>query len=548
MYIDGSLAYAATRGDGRAGEDITQNIKTIQTIPIALHGDFPDKLEVRGEVFMSRAGFKNLNDQQREKGQKLYVNPRNAAAGALRQLDSKVTASRPLSIFIYSIGVSSDSFASTHLAVLERLAGLGFPICPLIELVSGANGCLKYYSELAAQRDELDYDIDGIVYKLNSLALQAKAGFVSRAPRWALAHKFPAQEVSTTVNAIDVQVGRTGAITPVARLEPVFVGGVTVSNVTLHNASEIERLGVRVGDTVMVRRAGDVIPQIVSVNIEKRPQRTNKFEFPTHCPVCASIITYSDEGIIARCSGGLICAAQRKEGIKHFASRRAMDIDGLGEKIVEQLVDLDLVETIADIYELDYETVIQLEGFAEKSAVKLLESIENSKNTELSRLIFALGISQVGETTAAQLANHFGSLEALQNARVDELQAIPDIGPIVGESIAEFFSSKTNLAVVQRLLDCGVTYEAQIPITQRDQQKLPLAGLTIVLTGALDTMTRVEAKKQLQARGAKVTGSVSQKTNLVIAGSDSGSKAVKAAELGVEIIDEEGLQRLLFDS
>ncbi len=546
MYLDGKLSYAATRGDGRSGEDITQNIKTIRSVPLELKA-LPAKFEVRGEVFMTHVGFDRLNKEQQAKEQKLYVNPRNAAAGALRQLDSRITAQRPLSIYIYAIGVCSDpDFATTQADLLVRLRGLGFPVCPLFKRVSGSGGCLEYYDWLSAERARLDYEIDGIVYKLNDFGLQEKAGFVARAPRWALAHKFPAETAKTTLEEIDVQVGRTGAITPVARLQPVFVGGVTVSNVTLHNASEIQRLGVRVGDTVVVRRAGDVIPQIVSVDLQQRPSNTKVFEFPTACPVCNSPIATSEEGVIARCTGGLICAAQRKQGMRHFVSRRAMDIDGMGDKVVDQLVDKSLVETVADIYSLTFEQLEGLDGFAEKSAQKLLAAINESKATELSRLIYALGIPQVGETTADQLAAHFGAMENLSRADSESLQMIEDVGPVVAESIVSFFAADTNQQVLQNLEERGVFY-AQVPVNSnaQDERLQPLTGKTFVLTGGLNAMPRSEAKKRLQALGAKVTGSVSKKTSFVVVGADAGSKASKAEELGIEMLNEEQLLEIL---
>ncbi len=545
-YENGVFKHAATRGDGKVGEDITQNVKTIRSIPLVLPAGSPDRLEVRGEVFMSHAGFAKLNQAQAELDKKPFVNPRNAAAGSLRQLDSKVTASRPLDIFIYSLGVISDeSFATTHSQTLERLADLGFPVCPLLEKVKGAEGCLDYFSRLSEQRANLDYEIDGIVYKLDRLDWQASAGFIAKAPRWALAHKFPAQEKSTVVNDIDVQVGRTGAITPVARLEPLFVGGVTVSNVTLHNQSEIQRLGVRVGDTVIVRRAGDVIPQIVSVNLDKRPGDSQEYVFPTHCPECNSEVVAEGEGIIARCSGGLICSAQVKQAIKHFVSRKAMDIDGLGEKIVDALVQEGLINNVADLFKLEYEQVLELEGFAEKSAQNLIDRIRDSKKTELPRLLFALGIPQIGESTAEQLANTFGSLEALSKTDVETLESLPDIGPIVAENIVLFFSEVNNQSVIGSLLSAGVEYPEIVVDDLPDPDSLPLNGKTIVLTGALQELSRSDAKKRLQALGAKVTGSVSKKTDLVVVGTDAGSKATKAEELGIEMIDEDGLISLL---
>jgi len=498
---------------------------------------------------MPHKGFTELNKAQVAENKKVFVNPRNAAAGSLRQLDSRVTATRPLEIFVYSIGVNSEpDFASSHSESLMRLAEYGFPVCPLLEKVSGVQGCLQYYEALSARRANLDYEIDGIVYKLDRLDWQRAAGFIAKAPRWALAHKFPAQEKSTVVRDIEVQVGRTGAITPVARLEPVFVGGVTVSNVTLHNRAEVERLNIRVGDTVIVRRAGDVIPQIVSVNIEKRPSHAKAYEFPAECPECGSKIITEGEGIIARCTGGLVCGAQVRQAIAHFVSRKAMDIDGLGEKIVDQLVAESLIENVADIYSLTLDPLLELEGFARKSAENLLQAIEHSKATDLAKLLYALGIPQVGESTAVQLANSFGSIEALTAADQLTLEALPDIGPIVAYNIVRFFEDQNNKAVIAALLQRGVHYEPIDVTDQPDPDSLPLANNTIVLTGGLSSMSRSEAKKRLQALGAKVAGSVSKKTSIVIVGTDAGGKAAKAEELGVEMMDEEGLLALLNNS
>lgn len=548
LYVDGAFAQAATRGDGKVGEDISQNVKTIRSVPLRLPAGAPERLEVRGEIFISHQGFLALNEQQKVNGDKAFVNPRNAAAGSLRQLDSKVTASRPLDIFVYSLGVNSaPEFAPTHSRTLANLAELGFPVCPLLREVEGVQGCLDYFAELSIKRPVLDYEIDGIVYKLNRLDWQRSAGFIAKAPRWALAHKFPAQEKSTTVRGIDVQVGRTGAITPVARLEPLFVGGVTVSNVTLHNQSEVERLGVRVGDTVVVRRAGDVIPQIATVNLDKRKADSTVYKFPTQCPVCGSDVVIEGEGIIARCSGGLICAAQRKQAIKHFVSRKAMDIDGMGGRIVDILVEQKLINSVADLYSLQYNDVVVLEGFAEKSAKKMIYSIEQSKNTELARLLYALGIAQVGETTAEQLANSFGRISALSKASVESLEALPDIGPIVARGVVQFFSDANNQKVVGALEKAGVSYPEIIVNELPDPDSLPLSDKTIVITGALQTMSRADAKKRLQVLGAKVAGSVSKKTSWVVVGADAGSKAKKAEELGVEMIDESQLQALLVD-
>ncbi|MDG1904769.1 MAG: NAD-dependent DNA ligase LigA [Arenicella sp.] len=551
LYENGKLVQAATRGDGKTGENITQNVKTIKSLPLSLGKRAPARLEVRGEVFMPLAGFAALNQRQLDADKKAYVNPRNAAAGSLRQLDSAMTAQRPLDVFIYAVGVFDDTEGAvgvkpeTHHAMLMYLAELGLPICPIVEVVSGVDGCVDYYQRTGASRDQLPYEIDGIVYKLNRLDWQRAAGFIAKAPRWALAHKFPAQERTTIVADIDTQVGRTGAITPVARLEPVFVGGVTVSNVTLHNKSEIERLDIRVGDTVIVRRAGDVIPQIVSVVSEARPANAHPYEFPLVCPICASDVLFEGAGIIARCSGGFRCAAQRKQAIKHFASRKAMDIDGLGDKIVDALVDEKLIHDAADLYTLNAETVINLEGFAEKSTDKLLASIGASKKAELSRLIFGLGVPQVGETTAEQLAEHFGYLEKIYTAKAEELERLPDIGPIVAQSVVDYFGSQANQEMLKRLLDAGVEYDKVVTISREEGGELPLAGQTFVLTGALSSMSRSDAKKELQKLGAKVTGSVSKNTSCVVVGADAGSKARKAVELGVKVIDEDEFTAML---
>ena len=546
LYENREFVRAATRGDGKVGEDISLNVKTIRALPLTLPKTAPSRLEVRGEVYMSHTNFDNLNRRQIAADKKPFVNPRNAAAGSLRQLDSAITASRALDVFIYAVGVNDKAdFALTHSETLAKLAELGFPTCPLIRSVSGVSACLDYYDEISNLRDSLAYEIDGIVYKLNRLDWQRSAGFIAKAPRWALAHKFPAQEKSTSVQSIEVQVGRTGAITPVARLKPVFVGGVTVSNVTLHNQSEIQRLDIRVGDTVIVRRAGDVIPQIVSVNLKKRPAKSQAYEFPKHCPVCHSPILIEDEGVIARCSGGLICAAQVKQAIKHFVSRKAMDIDGLGDRIVEILVEQKLITNVADLYKLKYEQIVGLEGFAEKSAQNLIDAIERSKQTELARLLYALGISQVGETTAEQLANSFGNINKLSVATANELEVLPDIGPIVANSIEAFWQDENNLDVVQSLLKRGVNYPEINTNELHDPDSLPLSGKTIVLTGALQSVSRSDAKKSLQSLGAKVTGSVSKNTSLVVVGSDAGSKAIKAQELGIEMIDEEQMLAMI---
>lgn len=552
MYIDGVFSYAATRGDGKVGEDISQNVKTIRSIPLRLPEQsevgfsIPSRLEVRGEIYMSHARFEQLNEKQLALNKKPFMNPRNAAAGSLRQLDSKVTADRGLDVFIYSAGVNSDEvFAETHSQTLKKLSKLGFPICPLLKKVEGVIGCLGYFADMSEQRAQLDYEIDGIVYKLDRLDWQRAAGFISKAPRWALAHKFPAQEKSTTVKSIEVQVGRTGAITPVARLEPVFVGGVTVSNVTLHNYSEIQRLGVRVGDTVIVRRAGDVIPQIVSVNLEKRLASSPSYDFPSRCPGCDSLVAFDGEGIIARCSGGLVCAAQLKQAIKHFVSRKAMDIDGMGERIVDVLVEQGLIKNVADLYLLKLQQLLDLEGFAEKSAQNLIDAVNKSKGTVLPRLLFGLGILQVGETTADQLANTFGNLKTLSQASLESLESLPDIGPIVAKNIVDFFTDVNNQRLLQELQSNGVQYPEIDVSALPDKDSLPLTGKTVVLTGALSSMSRSDAKKQFQALGAKVAGSVSKKTSLVVVGEDAGSKADKAKELSIEMIDEDAMLALL---
>jgi len=549
-YEDGSLVRGATRGDGHTGEDITLNVKTIRSVPLKLRGkDHPGLIEVRGEVYLGHEGFRRLNESQKQSGGKVFVNPRNAAAGSLRQLDSSLTAQRPLEIFVYGLGrVDGGGIPDTQYDMLGQLKKWGFRVSPLLKKVKDVQGCLDYYQKMESERVELPYDIDGVVYKVNDKQWQEKLGTVSRAPRWALAHKFPAQEEATRVLDIQVQVGRTGAVTPVARLEPVFVGGATVSNATLHNRAEIERLDVRKGDTVIVRRAGDVIPEIVSVQKDKRKKGARRYKFPERCPVCGSEIVYEGgEGIIARCSGGLFCDAQRKESIKHFASRRAMDIDGLGDKIVEQLVDKGLVRDAADLYALDKEQLAGLDRMADKSAQNLVEALDKSKDSTLERFLFGLGIPQVGETTAQQLAVHFGSLERLMAADPEQLQEVPDIGPIVADSVHTFFGQRHNREVIDKLRQAGVHWREHEP-ARAPAGEQPLAGRTFVLTGTLDSMTRDEAKQALQALGAKVTGSVSKKTDYVVVGTDPGSKAVKAEALGVQTLDEDAFMRLLDES
>ena len=544
LYKNGLLVRAATRGDGRTGEDVTLNIRTIEAIPLKLRGkDFPPVIEIRGEVVMPKAGFEKLNRQQLEKGEKPFVNPRNAAAGSLRQLDPKITATRPLSFYSYGVGlIEGITLPNKQSVMMDKLKSWGLRINPESRVVKGAKGCVEYYENLAKKRNDLPDEIDGIVYKVDDINFQKIMGFVSRAPRWAIARKFPAQEEMTKLLAIDIQVGRTGALTPVARLEPVFVGGVTVSNATLHNQDEIDRLDVRVGDTVIVRRAGDVIPQIVSVVKSKREGKPRRFYLPDSCPVCGSETARNKDEAVTFCTGGLFCEAQRKEAIKHFASRRAMNVDGLGDKLVEQLVDEGLIHTIADLYLLDVESLIKLERMAEKSAKNLVASLEKSKTTTLARFVFSLGIHSIGETTAQTLANHFSTLENIMNADEEKLLAVPDVGPIVAENLITFFKQEHNIEVVEQLIDVGINWPK---IKKKSSNELPLAGKTFVVTGTLETMGRNDAKAALQELGAKVSGSVSKKTDYVVVGENPGSKATKAAELGVTILDEKALTELL---
>jgi len=547
LYEGGVLVRAATRGDGVTGEDVTQNVRTIPSVPLRLRSEtqrpLPRVLEVRGEVYMPKAGFEALNERQRAAGEKPFANPRNAAAGSLRQLDPKVTASRPLAMFCYGVGQVEDGrLPDRHSVILAQLKDWGLRVCPEIRTVCGIDACLDYYRDIGERRASLPYEIDGVVYKVDRIDQQETLGFVSRAPRWAIAHKFPAQEALTRLLAIDIQVGRTGAITPVARLEPVEVGGVTVTNATLHNQDEIARMDLRVGDTVVVYRAGDVIPKVGSVVLSRRPPDAKPFVMPTHCPVCGSDIVRLEGQAIARCSGGLFCPAQRKEAIKHFASRRAMDIEGLGEKLVEQLVDRGLVHDPADLYALSVEQLAGLERMAQKSAENLRAALEKSKSTTLPRFLFALGIREVGETTAQSLAQHFGDLKPIEEADQEILQSVPDVGPIVANSIYTFFRQAHNLEVIDKLIAAGILWPE---VEVKAPEILPLAGKVIVLTGTLQSMSRPEAKKRLQALGAKVTGSVSKKTDWVIAGEAAGSKLSKARELGVEVLDEAGLMKLL---
>jgi DNA ligase (NAD+) len=537
LYRDGLLERGATRGDGSTGENITHNVRTIPSIPLHLRGSgYPAVLEVRGEIYIPREGFEQLNERARRQGEKTFVNPRNAAAGSLRQLDAQVTAQRPLQMCCYSVGlVEGGELPPRHSQVLDSLQAWGLRINAQSEVVSGIDACDQYYERLAVLRENLPYDIDGIVFKVNDLALQQKLGAVSRAPRWAIARKFPAQEEMTRLLDVEFQVGRTGAITPVARLEPVFVGGVTVSNATLHNSDEIARLGLQIGDTVIVRRAGDVIPKVASVVVERRPGNARPVVFPERCPVCASAVEREADEAVLRCMGGLVCAAQQKAAIKHFASRRAMDIEGLGDKLVDQLVDEGLVENVAGLFSLDRAQLLLLERMGEKSADNLLAALEKSSHTTLPRFIFALGIREVGEATALSLARHFGSWEALVAAREEQLLEVDDVGPVVADHLVQFFDSPSSMQVVAAMRSGGVSWP---DIERAPVEDLPLAGQTWVVTGKLELLSRNDAKAQLQALGAKVAGSVSARTNCVVAGPGAGSKLGKAAELGVEVIDE----------
>lgn len=547
-YEKGVLMQAATRGDGATGENVTANIRTIRAMPLRLHTDkAPDILEVRGEVLMYKSDFARLNERQRESGQKEFANPRNAAAGSLRQLDSRITARRALRFFAYGIGVLEGAeMPASHSALLDWYAAMGLPVCSERAVVKGAQGLLSFFHSIEAKRKQLPYDIDGVVYKVNELRHQQKLGFVSRAPRFAIAHKFPAEEAMTVLQDIEVQVGRTGAITPVARLAPVFVGGVTVTNATLHNEDEVNRKDVRIGDTVIVRRAGDVIPEVVTYVPELRPEDARRFTMPQTCPVCGSPIVRLEEEAIARCSGGWIkCAAQRKGGLLHFVSRRAMDIEGLGEQLVEQLIDKHVITTAADLYKLGLTALCELDRMAEKSAQNVLSALEKSKSTTLARFIYALGIRHVGEATAKELASHFGSLDALLHATEEQLLEVADIGPVVARSIRAFFSDPLNLELVEQLRAAGVHWQES---TRTPDLPKPFAGKTFVLTGTLPTLTRDEASARIEAAGGKVAGSVSKKTSYVVAGEEAGSKLAKAQELGITILDEAGLLQLLNDT
>jgi DNA ligase (NAD+) len=539
-YENGIFVKAATRGDGVTGEDITANVRTIRSIPLKIPGKVPDKFDVRGEVIMKRADFNKLNDQAVKQGEKVFVNPRNAAAGSLRQLNPKITASRNLSFVVYGVG-NSDTFKKldTQESIIKQLAQWGFPTSKESRLENDLDGCSHFFNGMQKKRPNLPFEIDGVVYKVNSLDLQKKLGFVSRAPRWAVAHKFPAQEENTILEAVDFQVGRTGALTPVARLKPIFVGGATVSNATLHNMDEIERKDIRIGDTVVVRRAGDVIPEVVMSIKEKRPSNAKKIKMPTQCPVCHSHVERIEGEAVARCTGELICVAQRKEAIKHFASRRAMDIEGLGDKIVDQLIDSGLIDTLVDIYALKAEKVAALERMGDKSATKLIAAIEKSKNTTFARFLYALGIREVGETTAAELARHF-SLEQLEKASVEDLETVPDIGPIVANHIAQFFKEPHNRQAIKKLLSLGIQFKKA-----KKAGPQPLLGKVFVITGTLPGIGRDEMTDKLHSLGAKVTGSVSKNTDFVLYGESAGSKLQKAQELGVKCITLEELQDLL---
>ena len=543
IFRDGLLDRAATRGDGFKGEDVTTNVRTIHACPLRLRGKAPRVLEVRGEVFMPIAGFERLNRQAQDRGEKTFVNPRNAAAGSLRQLDPRITAARPLRVYFYGLGgISGWQPPETQSGLIEALRAWGLPVCPHSERVRGAEGCLEYYRAMGRRRASLPYQIDGVVFKVDRRADQERLGFVARAPRWALAQKFAAEEAVTRVRAIEFQVGRTGALTPVARLEPVFVGGVTVSNVTLHNLDEVWRKDVREGDTVVIRRAGDVIPELVRVIVERRPHPApGRVALPKTCPVCHSAVIKPEGEAVARCTGAFSCPAQRQEAIRHFASRRAMDIEGLGEKLIEQLVEGGIVSSPADLYTLTVEQLAGLERMGEKSAANLKAAIERSKRTTLPRLLYALGIREVGEATALALARHFGDLGSLMSASEAQIQRVPGVGPVVAAHVAAFFASRAHREVIQRLQAAGLAW----PPVRKSAGNLPLLGETFVLTGTLAKLTREQATQALLALGAKVVGSVSKKTRYVVAGADPGSKLEKARALGIEVLDEAALMRLL---
>ncbi|MFZ0218957.1 MAG: NAD-dependent DNA ligase LigA [Candidatus Aquirickettsiella sp.] len=544
-YQNGHLIRAATRGDGNTGEDITLNIRTILSIPLQLRGsDYPASLEVRGEVYIPKSAFQQLNNRLKEAGEKTFVNPRNAAAGSLRQLNPKITAQRCLAFFTHSIGqITEGKLADTHTTILDQFERWGLPRCPQTQTAKNIVACLAYYHKIAKQRAKLPYEIDGVVYKVNTIPLQQQLGFVSRAPRWALAHKFPAQEEFTKILAIEFQVGRTGTLTPVARLQPVFVGGATISNATLHNMDEVKRKDIRVGDTVIIRRAGDVIPEIVSIVKEKRPANTPSLQLPKHCPICGSDIIKLESEAAARCSGALYCPAQRKEAIKHFASRKAMNIEGLGNKLIDQLVDTDLIKDVSDLYHLKVEQLANLEHLAEKSAGKLCNAIQASKKTSLTRFLYGLGIRDVGITTALNLTQHFQELKSIMQAEEVSLQVIPDIGPVVAAHVKKFFSEPHNLKAIKNLLAAGVTWPKPTAIAPR--QSSQLTGKSVVLTGSLSELSREQATLLLQELGAKVSSSVTKKIDYVIVGKDPGSKLVRAQQLGLSILTENKFLELL---
>jgi len=547
LYEQGELVRAATRGDGYRGEDITANVRTIRSVPLRLRGSAPERLEVRGEVFMDKAGFERLNESAREQGEKTFANPRNAAAGSLRQLDSRITSKRPLAFYAYSMGTVQPERqldGDSHYQRLQQLREWGLPVCPEVRLLESSDACEGYYQDILQRRDSLSYEIDGVVLKLDDIDLQETLGFVSRAPRWAIAWKFPAQEEMTRLRGVDFQVGRTGAITPVARLEPVEVAGVTVSNATLHNADEIERLGVRIGDYVIIRRAGDVIPQVVGVVTDKRPESTEEIKFPEQCPICESAVERVEGEAVARCTGGLYCRAQRKEAIKHFASRKALDIDGLGDKLVELLVEREWIRSPGDLFRLQVYKLASLPRMGQKSADNLVAALDKSRSTTFDRFLYALGIREVGEATARNLAAHFGNLPDLMEASLEQLKEVADVGEVVATHIYNFFREPHNLEVIRDLTEGeNAVHWPAIEVKSADEQ--PLQGNTYVLTGTLSTMTRDEAKQQLQALGAKVSGSVSKKTTALIAGEAAGSKLTKAESLGVPVLTEDELQDLL---
>ncbi len=542
-YQSGRLVRAATRGDGQRGEEVTANVRTIRAIPLRLRGGkAPDELEVRGEVYMPRSGFLAFNETAEQRGVKPLINPRNGAAGSLRQLDSSITASRPLAFYAYGLVIDEAWLPDTHAEVLKQLRAWGLPVNPLIKTLPGVDACFDYYAEINRQRETLDYDIDGVVYKVNRLDWQRELGFVSRAPRWAIAHKFAAEEQVTTLEAIEIQVGRTGSLTPVARLKPVFVGGVTVTNATLHNEAEIRRKDVRVGDQVIVRRAGDVIPEVVRSLPARRTRELPEYQMPSHCPECGSPAEREQDEAALRCTGGLICPAQRKRALEHFAARGAMDIEGLGSKLIAQLVDQKIVHSPADLYDLDLETLMNLERMGEKSAQNLLDELDKSKNTTMARFLYALGVRDVGEVTAQDLARAFGDIQALRDADLEKLEAINGIGPIVAQKVHAFFRNDKNVEIIAKLLAAGIHWPEP---EQVDTGSQPLSGNTYVITGTLEAFSRNVAKQKLEALGAKVTGSVSSKTTAVIAGAEPGSKLTKAEKLGVDILDETGLAALL---